>query len=186
MKPPPNPVFDPPDAAVGDRPAAMPALPSAGPDAGPVTSADGAPPSGSDLRLLLPAAAVWGTAALTLGASAAVIWGVVAVAVAGGTALLARGHRARRVTAGTLLVCVAASAAGVGVRVAAVRSGPVRDLARHGARAVVDAVVTGDPVERRRPGRRTNVGCRPVPRLWRGTEVAWRPALRVWRGADVA
>ncbi|WP_240489903.1 ComEC/Rec2 family competence protein [Actinomadura atramentaria] len=51
-------------------------------------------------------------------------------------------------------MCVAASAVGVGLRVAAVGSGPVRELAREGGRGVVEAVVTGDPVVKRRPGRR--------------------------------
>jgi competence protein ComEC len=44
-----------------------------------------------------------------------------------------------------LLICVAASALGVGLRLSAVASGPVRALAARGSTARLDAVVTGDP-----------------------------------------
>ncbi|MCO5992436.1 ComEC/Rec2 family competence protein [Actinoallomurus rhizosphaericola] len=51
---------------------------------------------------------------------------------------------AGRVVVGAL-VCVAASAVGVGFRLTAVGSGPVRALAVRGATAELGAVVTGDP-----------------------------------------
>jgi len=63
---------------------------------------------------------------------------------AGGRSALAR-VVLRRVVAGAL-VCVAASAAGVGFRLTAVGSGPVRALAVREATATLEAVVTGDPV----------------------------------------
>ncbi|MXQ63682.1 MBL fold metallo-hydrolase [Actinomadura rayongensis] len=161
----------------------MPAIPPTGQDARPTAPADGATSSGTDVRLVLPALAVWGTAALTLGAAVAVIWSLAVVAVAGGAVLLVRGRRAGRLTAGTLLVCVAASAAGVGVRVTAVRSGPVRDLARHGERAVVDAVITSDPVERRRPGRVTFVvRARAEAVVVNGRRVPARAKAVAWDG----
>ncbi|MEU8796867.1 ComEC/Rec2 family competence protein [Spirillospora sp. NPDC048819] len=53
--------------------------------------------------------------------------------------------------AGVVLVCVAASAAGVALRATAVGTGPVRDLARQGRFATAEAVVTGDA--RAKPGR---------------------------------
>jgi competence protein ComEC len=49
------------------------------------------------------------------------------------------------VTAGAVLACAAASAAGVGLRLSAVGSGPVHDLAAGGGRATLEAVVTGGP-----------------------------------------
>ncbi|MFL6055764.1 MAG: ComEC/Rec2 family competence protein [Actinoallomurus sp.] len=51
----------------------------------------------------------------------------------------------RRMLAGVLM-CVAASAAGVGFRLTAVESGPVRASAVRGATVSLDAVVTGDPM----------------------------------------
>jgi competence protein ComEC len=56
-----------------------------------------------------------------------------------------QGPSRRRVLAGAL-VCVAASAAGVGFRLTAVESGPVRALAVRGATVSLGAVVTGDPI----------------------------------------
>jgi competence protein ComEC len=44
-----------------------------------------------------------------------------------------------------IVICVAASALGVGLRLTAVTSGPVRALAVRGSSARLDAVVTGDP-----------------------------------------
>jgi competence protein ComEC len=51
-----------------------------------------------------------------------------------------------------VLVCAAASAAGVALRESAVASGPVRALAMRQATASLDAVVTGDPRALPRPG----------------------------------
>ncbi|MEV0404257.1 ComEC/Rec2 family competence protein [Actinoallomurus sp. NPDC050550] len=65
----------------------------------------------------------------------------------------------RRVVAGAL-VCVAASAVGVGFRLTAVGSGPVRALAVREVTATLDAVVTGDPAVSVKAGsarRRTTV-----------------------------
>jgi competence protein ComEC len=50
-----------------------------------------------------------------------------------------------RTATAAVLICVAASALGVGARLAAVASGPVRALAQRGSTARLDAVVTGDP-----------------------------------------
>ncbi|SEG60891.1 competence protein ComEC [Thermomonospora echinospora] len=47
--------------------------------------------------------------------------------------------------AGAVLACVAASATGTGLRLSAVGSGPVRELAGTHARTSIEAVVTGDP-----------------------------------------
>ncbi|GAA4492248.1 ComEC/Rec2 family competence protein [Actinoallomurus oryzae] len=52
---------------------------------------------------------------------------------------------AMRTATAAVLICVAASALGVGARLAAVASGPVRALAKRESTARLDAVVTGDP-----------------------------------------
>lgn len=52
---------------------------------------------------------------------------------------------AMRTATAAVLICVAASAFGVGARLAAVASGPVRALAKRESTARLDAVVTGDP-----------------------------------------
>nr|WP_243718329.1 ComEC/Rec2 family competence protein [Actinomadura sp. 7K534] len=61
---------------------------------------------------------------------------------------------ARRRLVGVVLVCAAASAAGVGLRATAVGTGPVRDLARDGRFATAEAVVTGDPRAKAGNGRK--------------------------------
>ncbi|TYC11625.1 MBL fold metallo-hydrolase [Actinomadura syzygii] len=63
------------------------------------------------------------------------------------------GGAGRRRLVGVVLVCAAASAAVVALRTAAVDTGPVRDLARHGQFAVAEAVVTADPQSRPGNGR---------------------------------
>lgn len=68
--------------------------------------------------------------------------------------------------AGAVLVSAAASAAGAGLRLAAVGSGPVRELAEMGARTSLEVVLTGDPQLKR-------VGTREVA-LVRGRAVAVR------------
>lgn len=55
------------------------------------------------------------------------------------------GHGGRRLGVAAVLICVAASALGVALRLTAVASGPVRVLAMRGSTARLDAVVTGDP-----------------------------------------
>jgi competence protein ComEC len=50
-----------------------------------------------------------------------------------------------RIGAAAVLVCVAASALGVALRLTAIGSGPVRALAKRGSTAWLEAVVTGDP-----------------------------------------
>jgi competence protein ComEC len=49
------------------------------------------------------------------------------------------------VLAGATLACAAASAAGVGLRLSAVQSGPVRALAVAGTQTTLEAVLTQDP-----------------------------------------
>ncbi|MFA1539279.1 ComEC/Rec2 family competence protein [Actinomadura monticuli] len=63
------------------------------------------------------------------------------------------GGSGRRVVAGVVLACAAASACGVALRVTAVAGGPVRELARAERTATAEAVVTGDPRGKPRPGR---------------------------------
>ncbi|WP_207947304.1 ComEC/Rec2 family competence protein, partial [Actinomadura sp. 7K507] len=74
--------------------------------------------------------------------------------------------------AGVVLVCAAASAAGVGARATAVGTGPVRDLARDERFAAAEAVVTGDP--RAKPGKG-----RPVITLRARAEAVPRAEVRV-------
>ncbi|WP_242614436.1 ComEC/Rec2 family competence protein, partial [Actinomadura roseirufa] len=58
-----------------------------------------------------------------------------------------------RLLGGVVLACAAASAGGVALRVTAVGTGPVRDLARHHGSAVAEVVVTSDPQARPGHGR---------------------------------
>src|SRR5690606_15694033 len=130
-----------------------------------------------DLRLVLPALATWLTAATTIALPPLAVHAVAAVTLLTALPLLTRapatphnptppppsagaagagaaggrrraGGRGR--LGGVVLVCAAASAAGVGLRATAVSTGPVRDLARNGGFATAEAVVTGDP--RAKPG----------------------------------
>jgi competence protein ComEC len=127
------------------------------------SASSGAPPRSGvhDLRLVIPAMATWLTAMVLIGGSPAVAYLAAGLcAGAAVAALVARGRagqragrlRARRsavvrhgVTAGAALACAAASAAGVGLRLSAIGSGPVHDLAVSGGRATLEAVVTGGP-----------------------------------------
>ncbi|MGW2339806.1 ComEC/Rec2 family competence protein [Streptomyces sp. NPDC001661] len=106
-----------------------------------------------DLRLVPPALAAWGTAALTVTGSP---WwaGLVAVACAvGGAGLLvvrcggtgggAPAWRGPSVAA--LLLCVAAAAASAGLHGADLRRGPVPELGSRFARVAADLEVTSDP-----------------------------------------
>lgn len=127
-----------------------------------------------DLRLLAPALATWVTAATTLGLPPAITCALAAVTALAALCLLTSRRRpnnaglaalgpagggspgpggtraSRRRLVGVVLVCAAASAAVVALRTAAVDTGPVHDLARHGRFAVAEAVVTAHP--RPRPG----------------------------------
>ncbi|MFB9834039.1 ComEC/Rec2 family competence protein, partial [Actinoallomurus acaciae] len=62
------------------------------------------------------------------------------------------GSGGMRTATAAILICVAASAFGVGSRLAAVGSGPVRALAKRESTARLDAVVTGDPKAVVKPG----------------------------------
>ncbi|MEV4433357.1 ComEC/Rec2 family competence protein [Streptomyces sp. NPDC049585] len=116
-----------------------------------------------DLRLVVPALATWGAAAICLTAEAPVVVAMCAGAVvaAGGLALVVRvlavRARARRVPAGrpraaavagavaAALLCASAGAAVGGLAGAQTRRGPLPQLARQYARVTVEATVTGDP-----------------------------------------
>lgn len=101
------------------------------------------PRQGHDLRLVAPAIAAWTAAAIAIGAGRAAAYGIAGAAVAAIAFVRRRGDAGRWCT--LALTCAAASAVGVGLRAAAVESGPVRDLARSGGHATVEAVVTADP-----------------------------------------
>ncbi|MFI5659132.1 ComEC/Rec2 family competence protein [Streptomyces sp. NPDC051684] len=111
-----------------------------------------------DLRLVPPALAAWGTAALTVTGSP---WwaGVVAVVCAvGGAALLVAGRRGagrggaghavrswRGPSVAALLLCTAAAAASAGLHGADLRRGPVPELGSRFARVEAELEVTSDP-----------------------------------------
>ncbi|MEV6053985.1 ComEC/Rec2 family competence protein [Streptomyces sp. NPDC052107] len=124
-----------------------------------------------DLRLVPPALAAWGTAALTLDTPAGWTAGIAIVCLVGGLALLAArsapqpaqsvpaGQVTRRAQAGrprgrfawarasiaAVLLCVAAAAASAGLHGADLRRGPVPELARRYATVTADVEVSGDP-----------------------------------------
>jgi competence protein ComEC len=102
-----------------------------------------------ELRLLIPAAAAWLTAAIALMTSAAVGLITAAALVVVGAAIAAtmrrdRRHVRRRVVAAALL-CAAGAAAAAAWRVAAVQRGPLPSLARAHATVTLDLIVTSDP-----------------------------------------
>jgi competence protein ComEC len=134
-----------------------------------------------DLRLVPPALAVWLTALALIGPDPWVAFAVAAICGVVGASvpatLMAATRRSGRAgnpiarglsgpadvgliarhgaMTGAVFACAAASAAGVGLRMVAVESGPVRELAeaavtrsqgpREGAIATIEAVVTGEP-----------------------------------------
>ncbi|WP_137989355.1 ComEC/Rec2 family competence protein [Streptomyces vilmorinianum] len=118
-----------------------------------------APPHGgqeegpADLRLVLPALAAWGAAALAVGATGWWVFAGVLTSTLGAAVLLAtvvaRGSpagRGLRATAGAaVLLCAAAGAASGGLHAADLRRGPVPGLAAEYARADVEVTVTSDP-----------------------------------------
>ncbi len=119
----------------------------------------------TDLRLVPPALAAWGTAAVLLDASAGRVVGVVAVCLVGGCALLwarrgctrgreqdgqrQEGRSTRTVWPGTavaaVLLCAAAAAASAGLHGADLRRGPVPGLARQYAQVTAEVELTADP-----------------------------------------
>ncbi|MDQ6650919.1 MAG: MBL fold metallo-hydrolase, partial [Actinomycetota bacterium] len=114
-----------------------------------------APPAGSeagpqhrrpDLRLLAPAVGGWLAAAWAVGEPAGRSLPLSA-AVGGLGLVLLGGRRAvvARVPAAACLVCVAGCLAAAGLRVYALRHGPLRELAGAHAGAELSVVVTGDP-----------------------------------------
>jgi competence protein ComEC len=101
-----------------------------------------------------PALAVWLTALVLIGCPAwaayttAGVCGVAAVGLLASRVLAgppARPGGARWVLVGAALACTAASAAGVGLRLSAVGSGPVHALAVAQAQATLEGIVTEDP-----------------------------------------
>ncbi|MFE6526889.1 ComEC/Rec2 family competence protein [Streptomyces sp. NPDC057794] len=102
----------------------------------------------TDLRLVPPALAAWGTAALVLDVSAPGAVGVVTACLLA-VALLAlvrgRGPAWPRVSAAAVLLCVAAAAASAGLHGADLRRGPVPALAREYASVTAEVELTSDP-----------------------------------------
>ncbi|PPS73066.1 hypothetical protein BV882_16585 [Streptomyces sp. 46] len=103
----------------------------------------------TDLRLVPPALAAWGTAALVLDASPQWVLGIViGCLVTVGLLPLARRHRAAswpRATLAALLLCVAGAAASAGLHGADLRRGPVPGLAREFASVTAEVELTSDP-----------------------------------------
>lgn len=115
----------------------------------------------TDLRLVPPALAAWGTAALTLGVSPGWVTGVAVVcSVVAGVLLLVRRTSGRsglsaqgqprcsswsRVSVAAVLLCVAAAAVSAGLHGADLRRGPVPGLARQYAGVTAELEVTSDP-----------------------------------------
>ncbi|MCC5476185.1 ComEC/Rec2 family competence protein [Streptomyces barringtoniae] len=124
-----------------------------------------------DLRLVPPALAAWGTAAVTLDTPAGWTAGIAVACLVGGIALLAArrsprpaqsvpaGPVTRRAQAGrplgrfawarasfaAVLLCVSASAASAGLHGADLRRGPVPELARRYATVTAEVELSGDP-----------------------------------------
>lgn len=111
----------------------------------------------TDLRLVPPALAAWGTAALMVHASPGWVMGVVLVCLVVGLALLvpgqgqgqgrarARGRGRTRVPAAAVLLCAGAAAASAGLHGADLRRGPVPALAERYTRVTAEAELTSDP-----------------------------------------
>ncbi|WUG94231.1 ComEC/Rec2 family competence protein [Streptomyces violaceus] len=103
----------------------------------------------TDLRLVPPALAAWGTAALALGTSPGWAAGIVAgCLLAVGLLALARSSGTAswpRASAAAVLLCVAAAAASAGLHGADLRRGPVPGLAREYATVTAEIELTSDP-----------------------------------------
>ncbi|MFJ2212803.1 ComEC/Rec2 family competence protein [Streptomyces sp. NPDC101062] len=112
----------------------------------------------ADLRLLPPALAAWGAAALAVGAPGRwTVLGVLVCLLAGALLLVrsgaARGPRLTGVAAACALLCAAAGAASAGLHGADARRGPVPGLADRYASVTAELTVTSDPrATRPRPG----------------------------------
>ncbi|WFB09635.1 ComEC/Rec2 family competence protein [Streptomyces sp. LX-29] len=136
--------------------------------ASPLGASDPRQEGPADLRLVPPALAAWGAAALALGMPGVVVAigcaGAVLVAVALWWSVLrrrrpfggpegesARGPAARRRAAGpvtavvTALLCAAAAGSVAGLQAAELRRGPVAALAGRYAETTVELTLTGDP-----------------------------------------
>ncbi|MEU2751075.1 ComEC/Rec2 family competence protein [Streptomyces collinus] len=103
----------------------------------------------TDLRLVPPALAAWGTAALMLDAAPEGVLGIViGCLVAVGLLPLIRRRRTAswpRASAAALLLCVAAAAASAGLHGADLRRGPMPGLAREYATVTAEVELTSDP-----------------------------------------
>ncbi|WP_323180645.1 ComEC/Rec2 family competence protein [Streptomyces sp. NBC_00638] len=114
----------------------------------------------ADLRLVVPAAAAWLTAAVTVGVSPGWVVGAVVVSLVGGGLLLAAGRRGASseqgraaarsgswpwVSVAAVLLCVGAAAASAGLHGADLRRGPVPELATQFAHVTAEVEVTSDP-----------------------------------------
>ncbi|MFH9671606.1 ComEC/Rec2 family competence protein [Streptomyces sp. NPDC017405] len=113
-----------------------------------------------DLRLVPPALAAWGTAAMTVDAPPAWTTATAVVCLTGGLLLLSVRRPARfrerpgrvpgrlrwaRTAVAAALLCSAATAVSAGLHGADVRRGPVPELARRSASVTAEAELTGDP-----------------------------------------
>ena len=97
-----------------------------------------------DLRLVPPALGAWLTALLTLGTSAGTaLWVALGAALAAAALCVARPVVPWKTVTAAGLVCAAAAAASVGLRLAAVTTGPLRGLAEGGAEATLEVVIAG-------------------------------------------
>ncbi|MEU0218946.1 ComEC/Rec2 family competence protein, partial [Streptomyces sp. NPDC006265] len=134
------------EAASGLRPTRAPVHASSGTRLGTARPRQEGP---TDLRLVPPALAAWGTAALLLDASPAWVTRIVIGCLAAvGLLPLARRHRAAswpRASAAALLLCVAVAAASAGLHGADLRRGPVPGLARKYATVTAEVELTSDP-----------------------------------------
>ncbi|MFJ4556221.1 ComEC/Rec2 family competence protein [Streptomyces massasporeus] len=134
------------EASSGPRPTRSPVHASSGTRLGTARPRQEGP---TDLRLVPPALAAWGTAALVLDAPAAWVSGlVIGCLVAVGLLPLARRTRVAswpRASAAALLLCVAAAAASAGLHGADLRRGPVPVLAREYATVTAEVELTSDP-----------------------------------------
>ncbi|MFF7866360.1 ComEC/Rec2 family competence protein [Streptomyces qaidamensis] len=134
------------EAASGLRPARSSVHASSGTRLGTARPRQEGP---TDLRLVPPALAAWGTAALMLDAAPERVLGIViGCLVAVGLLPLVRRRRTGswpRASAAALLLCVAAAAASAGLHGADLRRGPVPGLAREYATVTAEVELTSDP-----------------------------------------
>ncbi|MEU8541631.1 ComEC/Rec2 family competence protein [Streptomyces sp. NPDC048717] len=110
----------------------------------PPVAADEGP---ADLRLVPPALAVWGGAALAVGVAGRWTVAGVLLCVGAAAALLRPGTRygPRAIAGAGVLLCAAAGAASGALHAADLHRGPVPGLARAGSRVTAEVVLTADP-----------------------------------------